>query len=190
MYFSSKKGKWYNWAVQVRPAYRYVGTIGLLCVLLSGWRLGLYAYLDQVITTDRAAITQMQQQLAQLAHAERVCDNLSCRLPQLKEKLACYNKKCCVPGFCQMQVNTVVDKAQKSGLQLTSYGKEQQTNRDWCTCDEVQFCFTGNMPQIIQFFSQLKKSNAMIECTGFSCERAENNSFNTSCKLAFISMPS
>jgi hypothetical protein len=188
MYFSSKKGKWYNRAVQMRPLYRYLATGGLFVIVLFGWRFGLYAYVEQVITTDRAAIVQMNQQLVQLAHAERVCTDLSCRLPQLQEKVACYGTKCCLPGFCQMQIDTVIDEAHKAGLKITSYEKDKEVARDYCKCSDVQFGFVGTVDNIVQFFSALRQSKAMIECNTFSCERMQEGTYTIFCKLAFVSV--
>ena len=188
MYFSSKKGKWYNRAVQMRPVYRYMITACILIVLLGGWRFGLYAHIEQQITNDRAAIAQMNKQLIQLAHAEKMCEGLSGQIPQLEQKIALYSNKCCLPGFCQMQVDTVIDEANKAGLHLTSYDKEQETTRDYCNCSDVQFGFTGSMDNLVRFFSALRQSQAMIECNAFSCQRGQDNNYASSCKLSFISM--
>lgn len=188
MYFSSKKGKWYNRAIQMRPLYRYCITGCLLLVILFGWRFGLYAYIEQRISHDRTALVQMNQQLIQLAHAERVCTDLSCRLPQLEEKIACYGNKCCLPGFCQMQIDTVIDEAHKAGLQITSYEKDQEVSRDYCKCSDVQFGFVGNLDNVVKFFSALRQSKAMIECNAFSCDRMQDGNYTVGCKLAFVSM--
>jgi hypothetical protein len=190
MYFSSKKGKWYNHAVQTRPLYRYLLTAFLLIIVLGCWWFGLYAYLEQSIANDRVALAQMNKQLIQLAQAERTCSNLSSRLPQLKEKISCYGNKSCLPGFCQMQIDTVIDEAHKAGLQISSYEKDQETIQDYCRCSDVQFGFVGTLDSVVRFFSALRQSKALIECNSFSCDRIQDGNYNIFCKLAFVSIAS
>ena len=190
MYFSSKKGKWYNRFIQMNPLYRYILTFVVIILLIGGWRFALYAYMEQLIANDRAAISHLNAQLIQLSHAQKVCADLSCRINQLNEQIGCYNNKCCLPNFCQMQIDLVIDEAHKAGLQMTSYAKDQENTRDYCTCSDVQFNFVGTMDSLVQFFSALRQSKAMIECNSFSCDCQQDDAtrYNVSCKLAFVSI--
>ncbi len=187
MYFSSKKGKWYNRALQTKPSYRYLFTCLITVLFLSGW-FAVYTWLDDIILNQNIALRTMHGQMIQLAQAERLCTELSCSLPKVREELACFGNRCCSIDFCQKQINTVIELIGKSKLTLSSYGGEKTKEKDWCKCSESQFCFTGTLDNISQFFSSLGKSGAMIRCTNFSCEGTDAGRYNATCSLELISV--
>ena len=141
MYFTSKKGKWYNLAIHTKPVYRYGLTFMIFGTFLIGWHYTVFSWIDTMIMQDQASVRAMNTQCAQLCHAERVCDELSCSLPAMQQKLASFGEKCCTADFYQKQVNTIIDESANAGLFLTSYGDSKVIERDWCKCNEAKFCF-------------------------------------------------
>jgi len=185
MYFMPKTNRWYSWAVHTKAAYRYAISISVLLVLLVGWRYGIYAWFDAAITREHSSITQLQQQLTQLARAERLNKELQETLPALRNQLR---------DFCptseslwqQQQFDYVMMQAEKAEVQISSYTDEKEKKKPWGSYRGAQLSVTGTYEQIGTFLTLLKQSSYMIQCNQLRAHRTEGDQFTASCVLKFM----
>lgn len=187
MYFIPQRFAWYRSVAQIRPLHRYVATMVIVVMICAAWWYSVYTWLDAKIMRDQAHIAQLTQQVTQLAHAERTCSTLSCSLGELRKQLEPYSAKCS-GEYCQNQLITLIDEAQKSNLNLTAYSPQKEVKKSWCTCNEVQIGLSGSLDGLVKFFKTIKQSKAMIQCDQVTCSRIDGATFNATCAMRFIAI--
>ncbi len=185
MYFIPQNSKWYSWAVHTGPLYRYIFTIFMIGAFLVGWRYGMYAWADSVITGERVAVNQLQQQLMQLTQAERVTNELSTVLPKLRKRVKDYVASN-TDEWQQKQFDHMITEVQKAGVQINSYNDEREKKKPWGFYRAGQVSLLGKFDQMSRFFLALKQSPYMIQCNRIHINRIDGDTFSASCGLKFM----
>ncbi|TET34473.1 hypothetical protein E3J61_02870 [Candidatus Dependentiae bacterium] len=186
MYFMPKTNRWYSWAVHTKAVYRYSMSCVFLVILMLGWRYGIYAWFDAAINSERASISQLQQQLIQLARAERLSKELADNtLPMLRRQLQEFFPSS-ASAWQQQQFDCVMVQAQKAGVQIVSYTDEKEKKKPWGSYRGAQLSMSGTYEQIGHFLMSLKQSSYMIQCNQFRSNRTEGDQFAASCNLKFM----
>lgn len=183
MYFVSKKGKWRTILINSNPYKRYTITFTSFIFLILGWQFGLCPYLDMRIMQDTIELHAMHGQLHTMAQAQRSSAALKQEIPRLQQRYA-LNGAC--PIDCEDRIEAIMMDAQRSNVQVVSFGQGNEQESHGCKCMNMQWQLKGTLDHLITFFSQLNKKNS-INCSDFNCERNEQNSYLATCAMRVVS---
>ncbi len=184
MRFIPRTTRWSRFTY-MRPSYRY-SILGILIVLIIGWRYGLYMWLDALITEKQIVLYQLEHHYGEQLRNQRYHDALLEQIPTLK-KLCMQEAAYSVGASAQEQCSYIFGQVQKAGVTLVGYRAEKEKkHHDRYMKYMSTIMVKGTLDQIMVLLRSLAKSERLIQCTSLSLQHQESKIYRAECTVQYI----
>ncbi|MCX5925511.1 MAG: hypothetical protein NT124_04445 [Candidatus Dependentiae bacterium] len=186
MYFIPRTNAFYSWAIQLNVIYRFFVTSISISALWFFWFYVLYSKNDFFIERYRTDIASLHAQGVQTSCIEQECATAQNAIDEFHDFVHPYCAPLSEKVITQSRMIEIIKYIKKSGLYLTGCTAGKCLDKGWYIKHIVHVDVTGTMDSIQQFFSHIKASKKMIQCSHVRIDRRDDALFHLTADMHSI----
>lgn len=187
MFFISRTNKAHHYIAHIQPLHRYIATLLLFAILITGWLYAIYYPLTKCIAIASDELAQLRKKYESTVETQSSIKNLRLSLETMQRNNSMH-KHTNLDDYFKSELAFVFDSAQQASLQLNAYTALGIKEKGWYKKEKSHMEWTGEFTQCMRFLEMVKNAQKMILCTNIILSTLENNLFNMSCDISIVAI--
>lgn len=180
MYFLPRYSRIYAYMMHVRPLYRYLGTLGILVLLVSGWYFCIGIPLLSTITVRIHESQHARDYYARGMAASTQCEQQALSVQALKTALRAGTTGFSGGSVPQHVLKQCIQQARASHCEIVSCRIEAARDKQWYSKQDLFCDMRGQLSALTGFLTK-KDPSIPVRCSAINITRDERQNYALSC---------